>query len=75
MKKIINAIEDENKVITAVKFKGNTTFTDIKTAINMAENKQIADIVVVTAADGTKHLRSTPDGKKSNNLGEMAKKN
>lgn len=70
-KKIVDAQNDENGNVNAVKLEGNSTFTPIDTAIKMAENGKV-DAVVVNPKSGKKHLRSKPDGKKKNNLDELA---
>jgi hypothetical protein len=71
-KKIIDAKNDSDGNVNAVKLEGNSSYTPINTAIKMAENGQV-DAVVVKPKDGKKHLRSKPDGKKKNNLDELAK--
>ena len=71
-KKIVDAKNDSDGNVSAVKFKGNSNFTPIDTAIKMAEKGQV-DAVVVKPKTGNKHLRSRPDGKKKNNLDELAK--
>ncbi len=71
-RKIVDARENKDGRITAVKIQGNSTFTSVETAIRMAERKEI-DAVVVTHKSGTKHLRTRPDGNESNNLNDLAK--
>ena len=71
-KKIIDAKNDSNGNVSAVKLEGNSSFTPINTAIKMAEEGKV-DAVVVNPKSGAKHLRSKPDGKKKNNLDELAK--
>lgn len=73
MKKIIDAIDDENGVTTFVKFKGNANFTSIEVAIKMAEENKIENVNVVTKKDGTKFLRTNPDGDSDNNLDTLCK--
>ncbi len=71
-KKIVDAKNNPNGNVNAVKLEGNVTFTPIDTAIRMAEDGKV-DAVVVNSRSGKKHLRSKPDRKKKNNLDELAK--
>lgn len=71
-KKIIDAKNDENGNVSSVMLEGNSTYTPIDTAIKMAEQGKV-DAVVVNSKTGKKHIRSKPDGKKKNNLDELAK--
>lgn len=71
-KKIVDARNDQNGNVNAVKLQGNSSFTPISTAIKMAE-KGLVDAVVVNPKLGKKYLRSKPDGKKKNNLDELAR--
>jgi hypothetical protein len=70
---IVGAKEDSKGNIRAVKVKGNSTFTPLKTAISMAKKGQI-DALVVKPANAKEHLRTRPDNKVKNNLDELAKK-
>lgn len=70
-KKIVDAQNDSNGNVHAVKLEGNSKFTPIDTAIRMAEAGKV-DAVVVSPKSGKKHLRSRPDGQKKNNLDELA---
>jgi len=70
-RKIVDAKADSKGNITAVKIKGNQTFTPLKTAIKMTKQGEI-DAVVVTPKDAKQHLRTRPDDKTSNNLDDMA---
>lgn len=71
-KKIVDARADSEGDITHVKFKGNTRFTPVETAIPMAERGDVENTHVVHARDKKVHLRTNPDRKKSNNLDDMA---
>lgn len=44
---------------------------DYKTAQAMAKNNEIENLQVFRGRDGDEHLRSTPDGRKDNNLDSM----
>ena len=72
-RKIVAARKDNNVKITRVRFAGNTHFTEIETAIRMAERREIENIHLVHGKTGD-FIRSNPDKKKKNNLSEMAKK-
>ena len=71
-KVIVDARADSEGDITHVRFKGNQRFTPVKQAIPMADRGEIKDVHVVRAPDKKVHLRTKPDGKKSNNLDDMA---
>lgn len=70
---IIDAKGDGDGDIVAVKFVGNSSFTPVKTAINMAKNGQIKDAHVSHTGRGEdkEYLRTDPDGRTSNNLDTM----
>jgi hypothetical protein len=70
-RKIVDARADSKGNITAVKLKGNVTFTPLKTAIKMTR-QGLVDAVVVKPTDAKIHLRTRPDSKTSNNLDDMA---
>ena len=73
-KKVIDAKQDSKGNITAVKLSGNSSYTPIETAINMADKGQIDNAHSVHPKSGTKpHLRTNPDDRTGNNLYEMAK--
>ncbi len=72
-KEIIDAKKDSEGKISGVKFKGNTIFTNIDTAIKMAEKDQIKNVNVSTSSNGEKYIRTNRDKSKKNNLTEMAK--
>lgn len=73
-KKIVDAKENSEGDITAVKLKGNATFTPIKTAIKMTKLGQIDAVPVKATPNAKEHIRTRPDKKESNNLDTMAKK-
>ncbi len=72
-RKIVDVKNDEEGNVAAVKLEGNTTFTSIETAITMTEQGKV-DAVVINPKKGKKHIRSRPDGKKGNNLDQLAGK-
>ncbi len=71
-KKIVDAKADNDGNITAVRFQGNSTFTPIEQAINMADRGQIDNAHAVHPKTGDSYLRSNPDSKTNNNLDDMA---
>lgn len=71
-KKIVDARADDEGDITHVKFKGNQRFTNVDTAMDMAERGDVENAHVVNPRHGKRYLRTNPDSKKSNNLDDMA---
>lgn len=71
-KKIVDAKNNLDGTVKTVLLDNNKTFTPIETAIKMADKGQI-DAVPVRPKKGKDHLRTKPDGKKYNNLDELAK--
>jgi pyoverdine/dityrosine biosynthesis protein Dit1 len=70
LKKITKVRKDKSGNIAKVKLDGNTTFTSLKRAVEMAE-KGLLDAVPVKTKDNKKHLRSKPDQVKRNNLSRL----
>ena len=71
-RRIVDARADSEGDITHVLFEGNSRFTSVETAIPMANRGEIENTHVVRARDKKVHLRTDPDGRKSNNLDDMA---
>jgi len=71
-RKITDARADDKGNITQVKLNGNTSFTPVEKAIEMAERGQIENVHAVHKKDGSKYLRTNPDKSTGNNLDEMA---
>jgi len=76
-KKIIDARADKDGDIEAVLFEGNTKFTPLKKAIEIADRKEIENAHAVhPKTPGRKdHLRTNPDRSgidKQKNLDDMA---
>ena len=72
-KRIVDARADDEGDITHVLFEGNDRFTPVKQAIPMADRGEIANTHVVRPSDGRKvHLRTNADGRRANNLDDMA---
>lgn len=77
MKKVISVTLNENGTIKGLLFEGNKRPTPVSTVIKMLEKKSEVDfgetgIQVVTKADGSKYLRSTPNDTLEDNFGFMA---
>ena len=69
----VDLLADADGDISHVKFKGNTNFTPVETAIPIAERGGIKNAHVVHPTDGRKdHLKTNADGRKANNLDDMA---
>lgn len=71
-KKIVDARADSNGNIIQVKLEGNTNYTSVDKAIEMADRGQIKNAHSVKKSDGSKYLRTNPDSQTGNNLDEMA---
>jgi len=70
-KKIVKTKKDKKGVTTAVKFKGNKTYTDLNVAIELAENGKVKNAHVATSSKGNKYLRSNPNKNKQDNLDNL----
>ena len=71
-KKIVDAHANKDGDITAVRFEGNTTFTQLDKAIGMADRGEVDNAHAVHPKDGRPYLRTNPDSQKNNNLDDMA---
>ncbi len=71
-KKVVAARADSDGDITAIRLKGNITFTPLETAIRMADNGQIENVHVVRPTKGRPYLRTNPNGKERDNLDYLA---
>lgn len=71
-KRIIDARADDKGNITAVRFRGNKTFTPLDAAIRMAEQDRISNAHAVRPKGRSPYLRTNPDSSKGNNLDDMA---
>jgi hypothetical protein len=71
-RKIVDAKADSEGDITHVLFEGNERFTSVERAIPMADRGEIANTHVVRRAGAKTHLRTDADGRKRNNLDDMA---
>lgn len=73
-RKIIDAREGKNGNIEAVKFEGNTNFTNTEKAIEMTKNGKVDGANVSISKNGNEYLRTNPNGKTNDNLDTLAKK-
>jgi hypothetical protein len=71
-KRIVDAKADAEGDISHVRFRGNSGFTPVETAMRMADRGQIENAHTVRRENAKPHLRSNPDGRKANNLDTMA---
>lgn len=71
-RKVVDAKSDSDGKITHVKLDGNKNFTPLKKAMDMADKGNIENAHTVRRSNAKPHLRSNPDGEKSNNLDDMA---
>ena len=71
-RKIIDARKDSEGDITHVLFEGNSNFTSVERAIPMADRGEIENAHTVRRSNAKTHLRTNPDGRKANNLDDMA---
>jgi len=70
-KKIVKAKRNNDGIVTAVKFDGNKTFTELNTALNMAKNDKIKNVHVSTSSKNNEYLRSNPNKNKKDNLNNI----
>jgi len=71
-RKIVDARADSEGDITQVKLEGNKNFTSVEKAMELADRGELANAHSVRRANAKPHLRTNPDGKRSNNLDDMA---
>jgi len=71
-RKVTGARADVKGNITHVKIAGNSKFTPVAQAVNMADRGELANAHAVHKQDGSSYLRTNPDSKVQNNLDDMA---
>ncbi len=72
-RKVVDAKADADGDITHVRLQGNSNFTPVKTAMNMADRGELSNAHSVRGNPNAKdHLRTNPDGRKGNNLDTWA---
>ncbi len=70
----VDARADSDGDITHVRIEGNRTFTSVERAIEMADRGELSNAHAVRpkAPGRDPYLRTNPDGKKGNNLDDLA---
>ena len=71
-RRVVDARADAEGDITHVRLDGNERFTPVETAMRMAERGDISNAHPVHRRNAKPHLRTNPDGKRANNLDDMA---
>ncbi len=71
-RKVVDARADSKGNITHVKIEGNQRFTDLDTAMRMADRGDLSNAHSVNRAGAKPHLRTNPNGRTSDNLDDMA---
>ena len=71
-RKVVDARADSEGDITHVRIEGNSKFTSVEKAMEMADRGELANAHTVRRRNAKPHLRTNPDGRKANNLDEMA---
>jgi hypothetical protein len=70
-KKIIDVRKDDKGVITDYLLEGNQNFTSKETAIRMVKNGTIVEVNVAESRNENEYIRSNPNKKKKDNLGNL----
>ena len=70
-KVIVDARGDKDGDITHVKFQGNSNFTSLDKAIDMAKRDEIENAHVSRTGGGREYLRTNPNSSKQDNLDTM----
>jgi len=71
-RRIVDARANSDGDISHVKLSGNRNFTPVERVIPMADKGQIENVHVVRRSNAKVHLRTNADGRKANNLDDMA---
>ena len=71
-RKVVDARADSEGDITQVLIEGNTTFTSVEKAMEMADRGVLSNAHTVRRRNAKPHLRTNPDRSTANNLDEMA---
>lgn len=71
-RKVVDARAGSDGNITHVRLDGNTNFTNLETAMRMADRGDISNAHSVRRENAKPHLRTNPDGRSANNLDTMA---
>lgn len=71
-RKVVDARADSEGDITHVRIEGNSRFTSVEKAMEMADRGDLSNAHTVRRSNAKPHLRTNPDNRKSNNLDDMA---
>lgn len=71
-RKIVDARAGSTGDITHVRLEGNKRFTSLERAIPIVERGDVSNAHVVRRNNAKPHLRTNPDGRRANNLDDMA---
>lgn len=71
-RKVVDARAGSDGNITHVRLDGNTNFTNLETAMRMADRGELSNAHSVRRENAKPHLRTNPDGRSVNNLDTMA---
>ena len=71
-RKVVDARADSKGNISHVRIEGNQRFTPVKTAMGMADRGELSNAHSVRRDGAIPHLRTNPDGRRANNLDDMA---
>lgn len=71
-RKVVDARADSKGNITHVRLEGNQNFTGLETAIRLADRGELSNAHSVRREGAKPHLRTNPDGRRGNNLDDMA---
>jgi hypothetical protein len=71
-RRVVDARADSDGDIKQVKLDGSSHFIPVKQAIRMADRGELSNAHAVHPRSRNPYLRTNPDGRKGNNLDEMA---
>ena len=71
-RKVTDARADSKGNITHVKIEGNSRFTPLDRAMNMADRGELSNVHSVRGGSAKDHLRTNPDRRSNNNLDHWA---
>lgn len=71
-RRVVKARADDKGNIEAVLIEGNTRFTSVKKAAEMADRGELENVHAVHPQGGTPHLRANPNRRTADNLDSMA---
>ena len=67
-RQVVDARADSDGDITQVRLDGNSNFTSVEKAMEMADRGELENAHTVRRHNAKPHLRTNPDGAKRNNL-------